>query len=464
MRFFRILIISVVALALNYTSGWTYETGTENRTPIQDTVLVPASDRYANMTVLKWMFLGRNYRREWSVPVAMPVFHLQTTKGGFTIEKLGGGQQTISLHLVNKNGTEWVLRSVDKNVEQAISPKIRNTFIQDIVQDQISASHPYSLLTIHDLATAVGVPSPTAELYYVPDDPALDTFRQRFAHRVCMLLPKAIDGVEGKTEDTDDVLEDYLDSSASFRVMQEKVLTARLLDMLIADWDRHLGQLEWAMKDSAGIGHFYPVPEDRDQAYFHSGGVLPFVMRHIALPHMVGFKEKSKNLINLNRKAHDFDRMFMNELTRLDWIRIIRNFQHNLTDSIIHVAISKMPEEAYLIGGNEIEEKLRGRRNGLLQHGLEYYNFLAKDVTIRSSREPERFDIQRQGDSTIVSVTRLADQSNLYRRVFFSDETDKIKFLNIDPSDQVNRANYKGPIKLEVVPRPKPTEPTESQN
>ncbi len=456
MRFFRAVIIIIVVLVLNYTSGWTYETGTETTVPIEDTVIVPASDRYAYMSALKWAFLGRNYRREWSVPVAMPVFHISTTKGGFTIEKLGGGQQTTSLHLINNDGSEWVLRSVDKNVELAISPKIRNTFIQDIVQDQISAAHPYGLLTIHTLARSAGIPAPTAELYYVPDDPNLDTFRHRFAHKVCMLLPKAIDGASGDMEDTDEIQEELLDSSNRYRVLQEEVLTARLLDMLLADWDRHQGQLEWAMKDSAGLTWLYPVPEDRDQAYFRASGVIPFVISKLALPHMVGFKEKPKNLAKLSKKSHQFDRNYMSRLDRQDWIRLIREFQNRLTDSVIHAAVSQMPREAYLISGADIEEKLRERRNGLLEHGLEYYRFLSDEVLLRSSLEPEKFSITTSGDSTTVTVTDLNSGDELYRRVVLPKETSKIKILNLDHNDQVDRSAHRGRIKLELVPRPAP--------
>ena len=87
----------------------------------QDSVIVAASNKYINCSPVRLLFVGKNYRREWSTPVKMPVFHLKSEMGGFTIKELGGGQQTKSLRLLDKNGQEWVLRTTDKDVAGALT-------------------------------------------------------------------------------------------------------------------------------------------------------------------------------------------------------------------------------------------------------------------------------------------------------------------------------------------------------
>ncbi len=93
-----------------------------------DSVTVPASMKYINCSPIRVLFIGKNYRREWSTPVKMPVFRLKKEQGGFTITELGGGQQTKSLRLLDKNGQEWVLRTTDKDVAGALDATLNTNF------------------------------------------------------------------------------------------------------------------------------------------------------------------------------------------------------------------------------------------------------------------------------------------------------------------------------------------------
>src|SRR5687767_9345782 len=93
----------------------------------QDTVLKAASEQYNNTSFLGRFLMGSNYRNVWSTPVSMPVFRL--SQQGFTIKELGGGQQTKSLRIVDKNKREWVLRTVDKDAEGAVPEKFRVPFV-----------------------------------------------------------------------------------------------------------------------------------------------------------------------------------------------------------------------------------------------------------------------------------------------------------------------------------------------
>src|SRR3982751_753506 len=62
---------------------------------------------------------GSHYRKEWTTPVKVPVIDLATFAGGLKPTEQGGGRQTKTLRLVNKNGKQYVLRSIDKDYGKA---------------------------------------------------------------------------------------------------------------------------------------------------------------------------------------------------------------------------------------------------------------------------------------------------------------------------------------------------------
>ncbi len=156
---------------LLFLISWLFITGTVNLCGAQasrpDTVLKPASTQYNNTTFLGRFLTGTNYRKVWSTPVSMPVFEL--SKQGFIIKELGGGQQTKSLRLEDKNKREWVLRTVDKDAEGAVPEKFKIPLVVNFVQDMISASHPYGALVVGELARANNIIAARPRLFFVPD-------------------------------------------------------------------------------------------------------------------------------------------------------------------------------------------------------------------------------------------------------------------------------------------------------
>ena len=155
----------------------------------RDSVLAPASLLYKKPSGFKRFMLGENYRKEWSTPVMLKEFNIKKEKGGFTIEGRGGGKQTKSLALKDKDGNEWALRTIDKDPTLAMPSNFRNSVARDFVQDMISAAHPYAPL-VAELAKAEKVRQATPEFFYVPDDPAFGYYRELFANKVCMLERK----------------------------------------------------------------------------------------------------------------------------------------------------------------------------------------------------------------------------------------------------------------------------------
>ncbi|MCY7292573.1 MAG: metallophosphoesterase [Ferruginibacter sp.] len=238
----------------------------------KDSAVISASDKYKNETNVKNSVLGKNYRREWSTPVTFKVFNLRKEKGGFKITGIGGGKQTKSLKLEDRNGKEWVLRTIDKDPEKAVPENLRGTIGQAIVVDVISASSPYAPYIIPILAEAVGVPAANPRFFFVPDDPAFGYYRPLFANTVCMLEERQPTPDETDTKSTNSIINKMFEDNVH-HIDQSAVLKARLLDMLIGDFDRHADQWRWGTKDTGKGKVYYPVPKDRDQAFFNSNGL-----------------------------------------------------------------------------------------------------------------------------------------------------------------------------------------------
>lgn|GEM_PF-4789748 len=335
-------------------------------------VTVPASEKYNSPSFLEKLFFGSNYRSEWGIPVTMPVFDISKTN--LRIDTMGGGHQTTSLKLVDDNDKEWVLRSVDKDV-QSDKKIAQNRFIKAIIQDHVSGSYPYAGLSVPDIAHAAGVPAGEQRLYFVPDDSAFGKYRTAMANKVFILVnnqPQLQKGIS-----TVDMLE-KLQSDNQYYVESKEYLKARLVDWLVADWDRHDDQCTWRQeRTDSGIA-FYVVPKDRDQVFYKSNGLLVKIVALFSMPQINKFNKNGRGIKELSHKTKGLDKQFTSSLRKEDWVTIIKEFQKNVSDSVIESAIKKQPPEIFAIRGNELIERLKSRRDGLLRHVMKYHHFLQR--------------------------------------------------------------------------------------
>jgi hypothetical protein len=193
-----------------------------------------------------WM--GANYRKEWNTTVVVPEINLSTEYGGLTPVKRGGGKQTRSLRLEDPNGREYSLRSVQKFITSKTLPgDLQSEAAADLVSDGVSASYPYSNLSIGVLSEAAGIPSGKVRLVYIGDDPKLGEYRKDFSNMLALLEVRLPDSVK-KGFDTDDVADKLKDDNDN-EVDQHALLRARILDMFVMDLDRHEDQWQWGAVD-----------------------------------------------------------------------------------------------------------------------------------------------------------------------------------------------------------------------
>lgn len=410
----------------------------------------------------KHLFIGKNYRPEWRTPVQAPVLNFRTDMDGLKPTEEGGGRQTHSLDLEDAKGRKWVLRSVRKYPVDVVESALQGTIAEKIVADGISASYPYSVLSVGRLAKAAGVPYLPNTLVFIPDDPALDTFRSKYRNTLSFLELRTVDttNLENKSLNTHEVLP-KLYQSGETGIQQRTVLRARLLDNFIMDFDRHADQWEWVKVDSAGRTFYYPVAKDRDQAFFKAKGLLPKIARFFqpTLGSLQGLRAKAANIKTFNFVARDFDRNFLHELDEQTWNHEIDQMLASFTDGVLAEAISRQPKEMQQLQAAEILETLKEKRQYFKEDMTAYYRFLSRVVSVPGSNEAEIFTITNNADTTTeVQVEMLDSTGNAkyitYRRVFDPAVTKEIRLYGLEGNDRFVIRGGAGNIKIRLIGGP----------
>ncbi len=407
-----------------------------------------AGPEYKTSNFHQWLW-GTNYRKEWSTPVTFPIMLLNSELGGLKPVKAGGGNQTKSLQVETNDGKRYTLRTVNKTLGKVLPKNFQNTFIETIVNDKVSMSHPYAAAAVPVLAKSAGLYYTSPKFYYLPEQPALDTFNEVFKNKI-YLFEKKIDGDWkddanlGSFDDyisTDKLLEKIMDDNDN-RVDQKGYIKARLFDMFINDWDRHEDQWEWGKEEKNGLNIYKAVPQDRDQAFFNYNGVLlKFLMGASGMKYFQQFKDKLPDVKNFNYEERNLDRFFANQLTLADWQQAATEIQQSITDDVISKALSQLPSEVHQLSGNAIISKLKSRRTHLVEEATTYYNFLAKEVDVVGSKGSDQIEITSPDKNTlVVNLYNITKEKTVERKPFFSrtftaSETKEVRVYGLSGRD-----------------------------
>lgn len=432
---------------------------------LPDSVTIAASNKYGSASNEKKNWLGENYRAEWSAPIKVPVFDISKEKGGLKIIKRGGGMATLSLRLEDKNGNQYALRSIDKNTDGAIPEELRKTIARDVVQDQTSASHPYAAVVVPPMADAIGIYHTNPKVVYVPDDPNFGIYQKLVAGKLFLYeeRPSKNDGtIESfgnakKIVSTIKVIDKLREDNDS-KIDYKFTVRSRLFDMLMGDWDRHDDQWRWATFKGEHGKVYRPIPRDRDQVFFVNQGILPkLASRRWILPKFEGFSEDIRWAEGFNFNARYFDRFFLVQADKKDWIKEAQFIQKHLTDSIIESAIRSFPDTIYALHGEKIIQTLKTRRKLLVDIAKRHYKALAKNVTVLGSDKTELFEINHlRNKQTEITVKKISKKGNIkqtvYHRIFHSNQTKEIRIYGFDGNDQfVIKGEDKAKIRVRII-------------
>jgi hypothetical protein len=421
----------------------------------QDSVTAVGSDRF-KINGGRTFWMGSNYRKEWKTPIRVPVINLATEKGGITVVKLGGGKQTKSLRVKDASGKEYNFRSIQKFITNETLPAdLQSEAAEDLVADGVSASYPYSALSMQPLAEAAGVPFLKSRLVMIPDDARLGEHQKDFGNLLAYFEERLPENVD-KGYDTEEVVEKLKDDNDN-NVDQLALLRARILDMFVMDLDRHEGQWEWGAVDKDKGKTYFPIPKDRDQAFYINRGVLPGIIKWPWLvPQLQGFAQKARNINRFNFAARNLDRFFLNGLNEQDWQKAVDEFVPKMTDEVIENAIRQQPPEVYAISGPSIVHTLKNRRNYIVGDVMQYYRFLAENVDVVTSDKKELFDITLNDDGSVhllvYKITNEGEQSTkMFDRVFNPAHTKELRLYGMGGEDKFILKGKNDKIKIRMI-------------
>ena len=416
---------------------------------------------------IKKMLTGKNYRKEWTEPVTMPVFDFNAN-GGMRIEKPGGGKETKSLHLQSTDGKKWSLRSVEKFPENAIPVQLRKTYAEKLFKDGVSASYPYGALSMEVFSNAAHVPYMKQRLVYLVNNDSLGKYK--LGKDLVMLLEEGeVSGIarkspkengsdgEKKTLNTLELVYE-LQQKNNIKIEQLSVLRARLLDNFVMDFDRHEEQWDWITTGNSGI--FYAVPKDRDQVFYKGDGILMKIFASKSFfPQLQGFRAKTKDVTTFNLTAQNLDRYFLNELTEADWSNEVDQFLSAMTDSVIEEALRRQPPETQKYAAGKIVQALKEKRKYFKDEMMRYYRFLSGTVSIVGSNKKDEFTIIQNADGSATVQRSELDSSEkksrvLFERTFDPRITKEIRIYGLEGDDKFTFKGDKSPITIRVIGGP----------
>ncbi len=428
----RALLSSAVTLSViaphRVLSQQAAPSGAPVATTSPDTTVV-AGAQYARGALWRALF-GNHYRDLWTKAITVPLLDLATYAGGLTPEKEGGHGQTKTLHFLTRHGAQYVFRPVFK-ARFTLPDSLKGTILETFFNDQLSAAYPAAPLVAAPIVAAAEVIHATPELFVMPNDPVLGTFRQEFAGKL-----GAIEEVPGKPEDApafadavaiieSDELLKLLNKDPRAHVDPGAFLTARLIDMLIGDTDRYAGQWRWARLRADKDSPWEPVPNDRDQAFISYDGLLLNLVR-LAVPHVVTFGKSVPNPTALSWNAIEFDRRLLVSLDRAQWDSVARTVAGRITDSVMAAAVHNVPR-GYEIRSRDLAAKLAARRQLLPTVARRYYESLFGEVDLHATDANDRATVIRSADGAVDVRLQSGDSAPYFQRRFDDGTTKEIR-------------------------------------
>ncbi|MFP2995735.1 metallophosphoesterase [Spongiivirga sp. MCCC 1A20706] len=419
---------------------------------------------------------GERYRKYYGTKVNAPTVLLDTLFGGLTPIRKGGGHQSKSLRLEDKDGREYVMRALRKSAlqylqavafkDQYIQGQFENTYTEKLLLDVFTGSHPYAPFVIGKLADEVEVFHTNPTLYFVPKQAALNEYNNEFGDELYMIEERAASGHGDKSSfgnsdeliSTDELFEN-LRKDEKYKIDEESYIRARLFDMVIGDWDRHEDQWRWAEFKEDNHIVYRPVPRDRDQAFsiMSDGFLLGLGVKIIpTIRLLTSYDEKLKSTKWFNVEPYPLDMALIDSSDKSVWDAQVQAIKNGLTDEVIHDAFRQMPEEVQDQTITEIKLKLKGRLRNLQKISDEYYKHMNRFTVVKGTDKDDWFDIEALQNGNIkVTAFRIKKgkkATKFHERIYKKADTKEIWIYGLDDDDHFEvLKGWKSKIKVRLI-------------
>jgi len=402
---------------------------------------------------------GERFAKDYATTIKAKTVNLDTIFGGVVPVRKGGGTQSKSLRLEDRQGRQYVMRALRKQSTQFLQADIfQNDYIGNALDDDFTTdllsygftgAHPYAPFVIGDLADAVGVYHTNPEIYYVPKQNALGEYNLDFGDELYMIEEhtseghndKASFGYQNNLISTIELMQE-LDKDEDIILDEAAYIRARLFDMLIGDWDRHQDQWRWIEFEEDGKTIYRPMPRDRDQAFskMSDGFMVSAAVALIPNVRLVrSYNEDLKDVKGKNMKPYQLDVTLINEAEKEVWDEQVRHIQDHITDAVIEKAFNNIPEELQNENIEEIKRLLKARRQNLQQISDRYYKVVNRIEVIKGTNKDDWFDVERlPNGETAVTAYRIkgGEKADVFhQRTYKKEEVREIWIYALDDDD-----------------------------
>jgi hypothetical protein len=413
--------------------------------------VVAGRPEYHRSGYFKWHF-GEGHRKLWTTPFEVPALDLRAYGGGLAPVRQVGSLQSIGLALKGADGKSYTFRALDKDPTRILPAEWRDSFPAEIFQDQTTASHPGVAFVVPALAEAAGVAHTEPRVVFMPDDEALGAFRATFGGKPGTIDEYPTAGFQGALEiiSTDELWKRW--RAGEGWVDTEALLQARLFDLFLGDWDRHVGQWRWMRLP--GREGLVALPEDRDQAFSDYSGVMLSLARS-AVPKLLAWRDDYDNLDGLVLQGREVDDWLLTGVERAAFQVTARRLQERLTDAVIEAAVRRMPPAWFAVSGERLVRDLRARRDLLPQAADGFYERLARWVDVQGTDGDDLARLERQADGgALLELSRAeeagADPRVYFRRRFLPGETRDVRIYLYAGDDRFVATGPPGGIEVHV--------------
>lgn len=410
---------------------------------------------------------GERYRSYFGKPVTADIGILDTLYSGMKITKQGGGHQSFSARLEDKVGREYAMRGLQKDALKFLRFKVpgiayveedfEGTFVETMIYDFFSTTHPYMQLVIDPLAKSAGINHANTQLYYLPKQPGFKMLGDDYGDQLYFIEERPMDkqkdfegynranpkekGEAVNFESTTDVLE-KLNEDEKYTIDQRAYIRARLFDMLIGDWDRHEDQWRWIEYEISDDDiRFIPIPRDRDAAFSKFDGVAIPIIKML-MPDVrfwQSYDTDIKNVKWFNGEGNNLDVAFLNKHDASVWVEEAKIIQSGMTDEVIDQAFQRLPTEVQDEASEDIKNKLKGRLKNLDAIAKRYGDRMQQIVVIHGTNKDDKIEITRlpQGKTKVVLKRLKTDAPNpiFFERTFDREATKELWIYGLNDDD-----------------------------
>ncbi|MCX6122105.1 MAG: BamA/TamA family outer membrane protein [Ignavibacteriales bacterium] len=411
-----------------------------------DSVTIAANPEFQASSLHRFLF-GSLWRDTWTTPVKVEILNLDSSAGILTFDTLlirsHQGIVTRSLLFKDKNGNAQTFTPNYQDSASSLPQELSILLPRDIIDDQMSTLNPFASLVVAPILQAAGLAFRESRLISLPDNKDFDKNNLQAGGRLGILegpwrIPFTnIASPQSELFETSSILES-LENDLHNRVDELHYLKARLIDILLGDWDRSADQWQWLKVQTPTSIIWEPVPLAHRQALVRLNGLLPLIA-DLAFPELEHCGENISSVENTTLTGRTLDRRLLISFPKQTWDSLANWIQIQISDSVLIQSISKLPVPILEKEGKSILQILQARRAQLPMAASEFYKLSSAYVEIHGSNKAERVEIRRIGRHMVsVALYDRVDtsQTPLYQRLFHDDFTKEIRLLLLDGDDK----------------------------